>query len=77
MSWLVCLQIESSFQDDDLIYPKKGECKLEFDQKQQFLTIYLKKRNENICFDKTNTTSITTHIVSKLLNLTRSIKKIY
>ena len=65
MSWLVCLQIESSFKDDDLLYPKKGECKFEYDHKQQFLTIYLKKRKENICFDKTNTSSITTHIVSK------------
>ena len=47
-----CLKIESSFRDDYLNLPKKGECKLFVDFEKNYRILFLKIQKDKIFFDQ-------------------------
>ena len=66
--------IESSFIEDNLIIPKKGECKLEL--AENFAILFLKIKEEKKLFEDEEKEQIITHNVNKMFKMILSFNQI-
>ncbi len=67
MNYIKCSRIESSFKDDDLNMPKKGDCLLAFNDIEDMGRLFLKKHDDKIYYNQTDSSSRTSHKVTNVL----------